>query len=114
MNFNGTIHSTALIYSVIVLDTGSVTRPPGSDPARKGLIMQPHIKVSIYRLGTQKYHSLHLFTSKLFQDAISALERCTKPVIGAAHGIALGLGIDILCACDVRYSATDVTFSIKV
>ncbi|KAF9507508.1 hypothetical protein BS47DRAFT_1373879 [Hydnum rufescens UP504] len=31
----------------------------------------------------------------------------------AAHGAAFGLAIDILCACDIRYAASDTKFSIK-
>jgi len=48
-----------------------------------------------------------------FQAAITAIETCTQPVIGAVHGLCYGLGIDILCACDIRYCATDARFSIK-
>ncbi|EJT99158.1 ClpP/crotonase, partial [Dacryopinax primogenitus] len=48
-----------------------------------------------------------------FQAAISSIEECTQPVIGAVHGLCYGLGIDILCACDIRYCATDARFSIK-
>lgn len=36
------------------------------------------------------------------------------PVIAAVHGIAFGLAIDMISACDVRYAASDVKFSIKV
>jgi delta(3,5)-delta(2,4)-dienoyl-CoA isomerase len=48
-----------------------------------------------------------------FQRAISAPERCNVPVICAIHGMALGLGIDISLACDVRFVASDASFSIK-
>lgn len=49
-----------------------------------------------------------------FQHAISAPERCPFPVIAAVHGPVIGLGIDIISACDVRYAASNATFSIKV
>ncbi len=49
-----------------------------------------------------------------FQNAISSTERCPVPVIVAVHGIAYGLPVDIMGACDVRYASTDATFSIKV
>jgi 1,4-dihydroxy-2-naphthoyl-CoA synthase len=49
-----------------------------------------------------------------FQNAISAIEKCPQPVIGAAHGVSFGLAIDILCACDIRYAASNARFSIKV
>ena len=51
---------------------------------------------------------------KEFQHAIAAPERCPFPVIAAIHGLALGLAVDIVAACDVRYAASDASFSIKV
>ena len=51
---------------------------------------------------------------KEFQHAIGAPERCPFPVIVATHGVALGLAIDIIAACDVRYAASNTGFSIKV
>ncbi|KIK79305.1 hypothetical protein PAXRUDRAFT_834179 [Paxillus rubicundulus Ve08.2h10] len=48
-----------------------------------------------------------------FQHAISAPERCPVPLIAAVHGVAYGLAIDIIAACDVRYAAAGATFSIK-
>lgn len=46
--------------------------------------------------------------------AISQLELCNKPVIAAVSGIAYGLGVDLCCACDIRYATTNVKFCIKV
>ncbi|KAL1940534.1 hypothetical protein VTO73DRAFT_7969 [Trametes versicolor] len=65
----------------------------GSDPARSAFQLQKHI------LG--------------FQDCISAIERCPYPVVVAAHGYALGLSVDIISACDVRYAAANTIFAIK-
>ncbi|KIK40561.1 hypothetical protein CY34DRAFT_24768 [Suillus luteus UH-Slu-Lm8-n1] len=47
------------------------------------------------------------------QHAITAPERCPVPVIAAVHGLVIGLGIDIVSACDIRYAASDASFSIK-
>ncbi|KIM23718.1 hypothetical protein M408DRAFT_77039 [Serendipita vermifera MAFF 305830] len=63
------------------------------DPARRALLLREHILE--------------------FQAAISSIEKCIKPVIAAAHGLCLGLAIDILCAADVRYAAASARFSIK-
>ncbi len=63
------------------------------DAARKALIMRAHIRD--------------------FQEAISWFEHVEKPVIAAAHGVAYGLAIDIMSACDVRYAAKGTKFSIK-
>lgn len=51
---------------------------------------------------------------KEFQHAIGAPERCPFPVIVAVHGLVLGLGVDIVSACDVRYAAESAQFSVKV
>ncbi|KAA8646550.1 hypothetical protein EYZ11_008248 [Aspergillus tanneri] len=48
-----------------------------------------------------------------FQDSITAIERCEKPVISAVHGFALGLAIDISAATDIRVCAQDTRFSVK-
>ncbi|KAF8160446.1 Delta2-dienoyl-CoA-isomerase [Mycena galopus ATCC 62051] len=50
---------------------------------------------------------------KEFQYAIGAPERCPFPVIVAVHGLVLGLGMDIVAACDIRYAAEGSQFSIK-
>ncbi|KAI1270234.1 enoyl CoA hydratase-like protein [Xylariaceae sp. FL1019] len=48
-----------------------------------------------------------------FQDCISAIEKCEKPVIVALHGIAIGLAIDIACCADIRIASKDTKFSVK-
>ena len=47
------------------------------------------------------------------QDRLSLIERCRKPVLAAIHGGCIGGGIDMVSACDMRYSASDVYFTIK-
>ncbi|KAF8596925.1 ClpP/crotonase [Ceratobasidium sp. AG-I] len=74
-------------------DTEALVNTGDLDPARQSLVLREHI--------------LH------FQSCISAIERCTQPVIAAVHGVAFGLAIDILSACDIRYSSTNTRFSIK-
>lgn len=48
-----------------------------------------------------------------FQDCITAVERCEKPVVVAMHGFSLGLAIDLSTAADVRVCARDVKFAVK-
>jgi delta(3,5)-delta(2,4)-dienoyl-CoA isomerase len=48
-----------------------------------------------------------------FQHAIGAPSRCPFPVIAALHGAVIGLGVDLVSACDIRYAASDTSFSIK-
>ncbi len=35
------------------------------------------------------------------------------PVIVGVHGNCIGGGIDLMCACDIRFCTEDVKFSIK-
>ncbi|KAJ7076614.1 Delta2-dienoyl-CoA-isomerase, partial [Mycena crocata] len=48
-----------------------------------------------------------------FQHAIGAPQRCAFPVIAAVHGLVVGLGIDIISACDIRYAAEGAQFTMK-
>ncbi|RXW23541.1 hypothetical protein EST38_g2279 [Candolleomyces aberdarensis] len=48
-----------------------------------------------------------------FQHAIGAPERSPFPVIAATHSHVIGLGVDLISACDIRYAAADSKFSIK-
>jgi len=70
-----------------------VLSQPQSDAARKANLVRRHIVE--------------------FQESITAIEQCEKPVICAIHGICYGLGIDISLACDIRLAAKDSRLSIK-
>jgi enoyl-CoA hydratase len=47
------------------------------------------------------------------QDALSAIERCRKPVVAEIHGACVGGGIDLITACDLRYCSKDAYFLVK-
>lgn len=47
------------------------------------------------------------------QDTISAIEKCSKPVMAAVHGGCIGGAVDIVSACDMRYCTNEAYFSIK-
>lgn len=50
---------------------------------------------------------------KLVQDAFTAVELCSKPVIAAIHNACIGGGVDLTTACDIRYCTKDAYFSVK-
>lgn len=50
---------------------------------------------------------------KLYQDSISSLENCPKPVITAVHSGCIGAGIDMITSADIRYCSQDAFFSVK-
>ncbi len=47
------------------------------------------------------------------QESMNVIERCRKPVIAAAHSHCIGMGIDLLSACDIRLASRDAIFSIR-
>ncbi|KAG0495644.1 hypothetical protein HPP92_000335 [Vanilla planifolia] len=47
------------------------------------------------------------------QTAISAIERCRKPVVAAIQGACVGGGVDLAVACDVRFCSRDAFFAVK-
>ena len=65
----------------------------GGDPARRSMAIRELIE--------------------RFQNAISSIEQCERPVIGVSHSYTIGLGVDILSAVDVRYASKDARFSIR-
>jgi delta(3,5)-delta(2,4)-dienoyl-CoA isomerase len=74
-------------------DTSILAPRPDLDAFRKGILLREFILA--------------------FQNAVAATERCPIPVIAAVHGLCIGLGIDLIGACDVRFCSEDATFSIK-
>lgn len=46
------------------------------------------------------------------QESFSAISNCKKPVIAAIHGLCIGAGVDLIAACDLRYSLYSSHFSI--
>ncbi|KAJ2897940.1 hypothetical protein GGI21_001689 [Coemansia aciculifera] len=75
--------------------TGPLGKPrdPDTDAARKGY-----------------YHRLFILD---FQEAISAVELCDKPVVVVVQGGCLGIGIDLISACDMRIATDDAYFIVK-
>ncbi|KAI0696032.1 ClpP/crotonase [Cerioporus squamosus] len=89
-----------------------VCPPPYLSSSARGSIVVAALKFTEAADGARKALELQK-TITSFQDSISALERCRYPVIVATHGVAYGLSIDIIAACDVRYTASNTVFSIK-
>jgi enoyl-CoA hydratase/carnithine racemase len=47
------------------------------------------------------------------QDTVSMIERCRKPVLAMIRGACYGAGVDLICACDMRYCSEDARFCVK-
>lgn len=71
----------------------SLQKSSSGDPARDTYRMRNHIKE--------------------FQDAFTAIESCSKPVIAAIHNACFGAGVDLVTACDIRYCDKSSFFCVK-
>jgi enoyl-CoA hydratase len=47
------------------------------------------------------------------QDAVTSVERCTKPVVAAIDGWCIGAGVDLISACDIRVCSASARFSVR-
>ena len=47
------------------------------------------------------------------QGNLTAIERCSKPVLAAIHNTCIGGGVDMICCADIRYGSADAWFSVK-
>ncbi|GMS94033.1 hypothetical protein PENTCL1PPCAC_16208 [Pristionchus entomophagus] len=47
------------------------------------------------------------------QFPTNIIEKCCKPVIAAIHSYCVGIALDIITACDVRYCTKDSDFAVK-
>lgn len=75
------------------LDIMGVKGPEETDAGRKGFHFRRYV------LG--------------WQESFNAIEACPQPVIVVAHGAVVGGGIDLMCACCIRYASKDAWFTIK-
>lgn len=50
---------------------------------------------------------------RFYQDSMTSLEKCPKPVVAAVHSACIGAGIDMITASDIRYCSIDAFFSVK-
>uniref|UniRef100_A0A6S8FRZ7 Uncharacterized protein n=1 Tax=Aplanochytrium stocchinoi TaxID=215587 RepID=A0A6S8FRZ7_9STRA len=63
------------------------------DVARKGL--------QIYSIG------------RLWQDAMSSLENCSRPIIACSHNGCIGAGLEMVSAADIRFVTADGYYQYK-
>ncbi len=50
---------------------------------------------------------------RTMQAAVSSIADLEVPVIAAVQGYCIGGGVDLICACDIRLSSIDATFSVR-
>lgn len=104
---------------------GAAFRAAGADPEVRSIVVSGEGKGfcagidlnDLAGLSNEKEFSRRAIDTyqniRRFQENIRAPFEINKPVIGAVHGVAYGLGIDILSQFDIRYAAKNSRFSVR-
>merc|ERR1711934_468801 len=50
---------------------------------------------------------------RTMQDGCAALGKCSKPVIGVAHKVCIGAGLELFSAADMRFVTDDCVMSVR-
>ncbi|GKZ37750.1 hypothetical protein AbraIFM66950_009433 [Aspergillus brasiliensis] len=104
------LSSDPSVRAIVLTGAGDRAFTAGLDvkAASEGLLSDSNTASDSARKATQLRRHI-----AEFQECISAVEKCEKPVIVAYHGISYGLAIDIGVAADVRVCSADVQFTVK-
>jgi enoyl-CoA hydratase len=51
--------------------------------------------------------------TRAFQGAITSIAECQLPVIAAVHSHCIGVGMDLVTACDIRLASKDAIFGVR-
>lgn len=80
-------------FTYCIVSGNGLENAPDIDPARKAFWQKRFIEN--------------------WQDSVSSLERCQKPVIVALHGGAIGGAIDYATSGDIRICSKECIFSVR-
>jgi methylglutaconyl-CoA hydratase len=58
-------------------------------------------------------HADNLEDARRFAGMLARVAACSKPTIAQVHGVALGGGVGLICACDLAVASSDAKFAVS-
>jgi methylglutaconyl-CoA hydratase len=65
------------------------------------------------RRASEATQEWNLADARRFAAMLACIEACTKPTIARVHGLALGGGVGLVCACDIAIASKETRFAVS-
>ena len=93
----------------------------GADPSVRVLVLagagekafSAGADVQWMRRAAEASQDWNVADARRFAGMLAALAGCPKPTVARVHGLALGGGIGLICACDIAIAAPTVQFAVS-
>ena len=92
----------------------------GSDPAVRVIVLSGQGKafsagadLQWMKRASEATEAWNLADARRFADMLWRIESCPKPTIARVHGVALGGGVGLACACDIALASDDARFAVS-
>ena len=81
--------------------------------AGAGKVFSAGADVQWMRRAAAASQDANLADARRFADMLHAIATCPKPTIARIHGLALGGGIGLACACDIAVASSEAKFAVS-
>lgn len=105
---------------VMIGELAEVMAQLSNDPAVRVIVLAGQGKaysagadLQWMRRASEATQEWNLADARRFADMLWRLASCPKPTIARVHGVALGGGVGLVCACDIAVAADDATFALS-
>lgn len=105
---------------VMIGELAEVMAQLSNDPAVRVIVLAGQGKaysagadLQWMRRASEATQEWNLADARRFADMLWRLASCPKPTIARVHGVALGGGVGLVCACDIAVAADDASFALS-
>lgn len=81
--------------------------------AGAGKVFSAGADIQWMRRAAAASQDANLADARRFADMLHAIATCPKPTVARIHGLALGGGIGLACACDIAVTSSEAKFSVS-